>query len=262
LNIKTILPAIIIACFSYASYASGSACPQHYAGATPPQLINPKLAQGFEELCAPHGGFATGYSKLVRSPLYSAEYLTADNLRERQGKMRIDSFRPDDRLARRDRAELSDFKNSGYDRGHLVPAANSNNDATEADTFVLSNMIAQAPRNNRGMHAHIEDAVRRFTKKVGAVYVITGPIFEGDQFRLLNGRVGVPTSIFKVVYLPSRNEAAAYLEVNSDGPDGQEYREVSMAQLSQITGIEFLPGVKHVGLLRLPKPTKKGVIGE
>jgi len=239
-----------------------SPCPEHYAGGVPPQIVNPKLAPGFIELCAPHGGFATGYSKLVRNPLYSAERITAQHMADRAGRGRVNTFRADNRLHRHDRAELEDYKGSGYDRGHLAPDANSWSDETEADTYVLSNMVPQAPRNNRGLHAHIEGELRHFAKKVGEIYVITGPIFDGNEIRSLNKRVAIPTRLFKLVYLPSRNEAAAYLEINSDGPEGQEYKEISLEQINQITGLNLLPGVKNVGVLKLPKPKGKGVIGE
>ena len=241
---------------------AASQCPEQYAGGVPPQITNPKLLPGFVELCAPHGTFATGYSMLVRDPLYSAEHITAAHIEERAGRGRTNSFRADERLAPSWRAELNDYRGSSYDRGHLVPDSDSWSDETEADTYVLSNMIPQAPRNNRGLHAHIEMAVRHFAQKVGEIYVITGPIFASSDIVFLNDRVAVPDHIFKLVYLPSRNAAAAYFERNTDGPEGQEYREVSLEQLNIIVGMNLLPGVKNVGFLKLPKPSGQGVIGE
>jgi endonuclease G, mitochondrial len=253
--------SIAIGSFAQSVFATGG-CPENYAGGQPPQLVNRKLAQGFVELCAQGGVFATGYSKLTRDPLYSAEHITSEHMAERKGRGRENSFRPDDRLSHNDRAELSDFKRSGFDRGHMASDADSWSDETEYATYNLSNMIPQAPRNNRGLHAHIEGAVRHFAQKVGEVYTITGPIFDGSSISWLNNRVAIPTRLYKLVYLPSRNEAAAYLEVNSDGPEGQEYTEISVQELNQLTGMNMLPGVQNVGLLRLPKPSGKGVIGE
>ena len=257
-----VVSALSAATVSLAAESFKSACPEQYAGGKPPELVNPKLAKGFVELCAPSGAFATGYSKLIRGPLYSAEHLTKEHVLEHAGRGRVNTFRPDDRLPHADRAELSDYKRSGYDRGHLAPDADSWSDASQSDTYVLSNMIPQAPRNNRGMHAHIEMEMRKFAKKVGELYIITGPIFDGQQIKFLNNRVAIPTRIFKLVYLPARNEAAAYLEVNSDGPEGQEYKEITLAQLNELVGMNLLPGVSNPGVLKLPKPSGKGVIGE
>jgi endonuclease G len=105
-------------------------------------------------------------------------------------------------------------------------------------------------------------AVRHFAKKVGDIYVITGPVFASTDVVFLNNRVAVPDHIFKLVYLPARHAAAAYYEVNSDGTEGQQYREISLEQLNIIVGMDLLPGVKNVGFLRLPPPSGEGVIGE
>ena len=259
MNTRSLLGLLMA--MSIASAFAGQ-CSDQYAGGVAPQITNPKLASGFVELCAEHGTFATGYNKQVRVPLYSAEHITAAHVIEHAGRARTNSFRPDERLAPADRAELADYKNSGFDRGHMAPDADSWSDATEADTYVLSNMVPQAPRNNRGLHAHIEMEMRHFAKKVGDIYVITGPIFSTPNLKFLKSRVAVPDHIFKLVYLPSRNAAAAYLEVNSDGPEGQEYQEISLEQLNAMVGMSLLPGVKNVGVLKLPKPSGKGVIGE
>ena len=253
---------------------AASRCPEHYPGGVPPVVTYGSFQRGFVELCAPNGGFATGYSKEFRFPMFSVERLTAEHVAAHDGRARVNSFRPDDRLRRNERAELEDFKKPSwqvidgrrvlvkFDRGHLAPDADSWDDATEADTYVLSNMIPQAARNNRGLHAHIESEVRHFAKKVGLVYVFTGGLFTKRPIQFMNDRIPVPDFIFKLVYLPSRNEAAAYLESNSDGADGQEYKEITLEQLNVLAGVNFLPSVQNVGVLKLPRPTGKGVIGE
>lgn len=97
---------------------------------------------------------------------------------------------------------------------------------------------------------------------MGEIYIITGPIFDRKEIHYLNNRVAIPRRIYKLVYLPSRNEAAAYLEINSDGPEGQQYTEITLAQLNELTGMSLLPGVQAPGVLKLPKPRGKGVIDE
>ncbi len=113
---------------------------------------------------------------------YAVEHLTREHViqHQRNHAGRTDSFRPDDRLPHDQRAELSDYKRSGYDRGHMAPDADSWDAESEYDTFVLSNMVPQAPDNNRELHAHIEGAVRHLAKQEGELYVYTGPVFQGN----------------------------------------------------------------------------------
>jgi endonuclease G len=257
---QILLGGLLITFISLAS--ASTSCPGHYAGGQAPRLIHPNVSKGFVELCAPNHTFATGYSKVLRVPLYSAERVTATNLNTREDRSSVQSFRPDDRLTALDRAELDDYQRSVFDRGHMTSEVNSWSDATEADTYLLSNIVPQAPRNNRGLHAHIENELRQFAKATGEIYIITGPIFDRKEIHYLNDRIAIPTRIYKLVYLPSRNEAAAYLQINSDGPEGQQYTEISLAQLNELTGMSLLPGVKAPGVLKLPKPKGKGVIDE
>ena len=101
-------------------------------------------------------------------------------------------------------------------------------------------MIPQDPQSNRGLWSGIESAVRGLARKSGKLYVVSGPIFQGATLKRLRGRVLVPTHIFKAVYDPKRKQAAAYLVENGDS---DQWRNISIAELQQITGIDpFLLG--------------------
>lgn len=237
-------------------FAAPSHCPEQYVGGVAPDIQNQKMAHGFRELCST--GFSVGYSPLVRTPLWSAEHITAEHVKEQKGLERENTFHPDDRLSHNERAELADFIRSGYDRGHMVPSASAWNPQVQNETFALSNMVPQSPENNRGLHAHIEMAVRAWAQKNGDLYVITGPLYRGDSIQWLNSRVAIPTHIFKLVYDPRSKMAAAYLEENKPG---ESYKEISLAQLNELAGINFLPGVSIAGQLKLAAPLGSGVIG-
>lgn len=235
----------LISCNAFAS----TACPQFFAGGKEPIATNPKLTPKFRELCS--DGFVVGHSGLVRSPLWSAEIITREHVVSQKGMARENVFHPDLRLPASERAELVDFVRSGFDRGHMTPSASAWTPELQHQTFALSNMVAQSPENNRGLHAHIESAVRVFAKKMGALYVISGPLFKGKEIGWINGRVAVPSHVFKLVYDPHSNLAAAYLEANAPGND---YKVVSVGELNSLAGFDFLPGVRVAGLLDLPKP--------
>ena len=80
------------------------------------------------------------HSGISRTPLYSAEHLTRANLAAAKKLSKKDSFHPESTLPAQDRAELSDYARSGYDRGHLSPNADFANRSAQAESFSLANM--------------------------------------------------------------------------------------------------------------------------
>ncbi|ABM35942.1 DNA/RNA endonuclease G NUC1-like protein [Polaromonas naphthalenivorans CJ2] len=99
------------------SVLANTACPQHFAAGQRPVVTNPKMQPRTQELC--FKAFAVLHSGLSRTPLYAAEHLTRQNMKNAAKLSRKDSFHAEDALPEGDRAELSDYERSGYDRGHL-----------------------------------------------------------------------------------------------------------------------------------------------
>jgi endonuclease G len=127
-------------------------------------------------------------------------------------------------------------------------------DDSQQESFSLANMVPQVPSLNRGVWEGIESAVRDFVRKSGEVYVVTGPIFRGQTLKRINGRVLVPTDIYKAIYDPRRGQAGAYLIANTEGA---QWQAISIAQLREISGIDVFPdlqiGIKE-RVMDLPKP--------
>jgi endonuclease G, mitochondrial len=124
---------------------------------------------------------------------------------------RQDDFRADNTLpAGWYRVGLMAYSGSGFDRGHNVPSADRT--ATVEDnsaTFLMTNMIPQAPQHNRETWAYLEDYTRKLVGAGQEVYVIMGSYgvggtgTAGPKQTLDNGRVTVPAQIWKVlVVLP------------------------------------------------------------
>ena len=106
------------------------------------------------------------------------------------------------------RSHLSDYVKSGYDRGHLVPAADiTTNSRDLAETFLLSNCSPQNIGFNRGYWASLEKKIRSLTNSYSDVYILTGPLFiphkEADGYYVKYKVIGdppntaVPTHFFK-----------------------------------------------------------------
>jgi len=237
-----------------ANTAWAAACPAHYVDGRPPEITNPKLDVATTELC--YTVFGVMHSGVTRTPLWSAEHLTASNVEAAQDLSRENSFHAERKLPAGQRAELADYARSGFDRGHMAPNGDMPDRRSQQDSFTLANMVPQDARNNRYVWAGIEGAVRKMAKKEGALYVITGPAFIGGNLRKV-GRVLVPSHLYKAVYSPRQGAGAAYFIANTDTKD---YEVLSIAQLEDKLGINLLPSLtrqQKLRMLSLPKINSK-----
>ena len=109
-------------------------------------------------------------------------------------------FRADPRVKESDNA--ADYAGSGYDRGHMAPAADFNFDrAALAETYYLTNVAPQVPSLNRGAWLDAENEVRRLAAS-GTVHVVVFPEFDDRCYPGVRrtGRVAIPTAFVKVAY--------------------------------------------------------------
>lgn len=251
MSLKSLYLAAYLVLASSLTWAT--ACPEHFAGGQAPVTTNRAMSKSARQLC--YDQFAVLHSGVTRTALWSAEKLTRATLSGAKGLVRQNDFHPDPRVPAGERAELRDYARSGYDRGHLSPSGNMGSMRAQQQSFTLANMIPQNPTNNRHLWEGIESAVRTYAKTNGIVYVITGPLFEGDRIKWLNSRVAVPTSIYKVVYDPQRGSAAAYVARNVDTTD---YQVISVAALEARAGFNLMPGLSggvKAKAMELPSPT-------
>ncbi|MCP4161269.1 MAG: DNA/RNA endonuclease G [Deltaproteobacteria bacterium] len=152
--------------------------------------------------------FTVGYSYYFRQAKWALEIIDPDK-KDLEEVERLDNFRPDFRIPKRFRADLSDYSGSGYDRGHLVASANQDDeDIQNSETFLLSNMSPQTPDFNRQKMRELESSVRKLdkNKKILETYVITGPIFDfNNPIKMIgkndiNGKkIPVPSHFYKCI---------------------------------------------------------------
>ena len=121
-----------------------------------------------------YSGFALLYSEEHEQPYWVA-YLLTDN-EVRGTHTRTDNFRADPQV-HTGSASLEDYRGTGYDRGHLAPAADMKwSSAAMSESFLMSNMTPQRPRSNRGIWKRLEAWVRDQALQDQKVYVVTGPV--------------------------------------------------------------------------------------
>lgn len=240
------------AMFALSTVVEARDCDEVFAGARRPDITNPKLTQRLVPLC--FAAFAVLHSAISRTPLYAAERLTRASVAAARSVDRVDAFHDENALPVEDRSRLDDYVRSGFDRGHMAPAGDMPTGPAQAQSFSLANIVPQDRELNRGTWAAIEESVRRLATRRGTLFVITGPVFTGDAVPAINGRVLVPTHLFKALYDPATGEAGAYLVPNRDDAP---WRAVSLDDLRQFAGLDVFPALSPSAKARamdLPEP--------
>lgn len=225
-------------------------CADHFVGGDAPRFTNAKLAAQTHELCFKL--FTVMDSGVTRTPLWSAEHLEAANLVAAQSLSRENTFHTEERLPPDQRAELSDYARSGYDRGHMAPNGDMPDRESQHDSFSLANMVPQNGQNNRHLWAAIEGATRRMAKREGDLYVVTGPAFLGSDLQRI-GNVLVPTHLYKLVWSPRDKAGAAWFVENTADAKANV---IPIPELERIIGINLLPALSEQEkerVLDLPK---------
>ncbi|KAJ1885790.1 nuclease [Kickxella alabastrina] len=166
--------------------------------------------------------YAASYNRALRNPNWVAEHLTAANLKGTADRANSE-FKEDQSIPPLFRAQLKDYFRSGYDRGHMCPAADAKKDGESMnETFFLTNIAPQVGKGfNRNYWASLETFVRDLTKSFDDVYCISGPLYlpkkEGDKWVVKYEVIGsppnvaVPTHFFKVILASRKGEPAVAL---------------------------------------------------
>ena len=176
---------------------------------------------------------------------------------------RQDDFRADNTLPTGwYQVTASSYTGSGFDRGHQCPSADRTSTvANNSATFLMTNMVPQAPRNNQQTWANLEDYTRTFLSTGNEVYIICGSYGKGGTgsagfaSTLDQGRVTVPARLWKVVVvLPVGDNDATRLTTstriiaidtandNALSTDWGQYR-VSVDDIETATGLDLLSAV-------------------
>lgn len=157
---------------------------------------------------------------------------------------RGNDFRPDPEITT-ESASLADYKKSGYDRGHLAPAADfSFSEEAMSESFYLSNMSPQAPGLNREIWQYLEGQVRKWAEDYGKVCVVTGPVFEkpATEYDSIGpNQVSVPEYYYKALLAPHGDslKAIGFILPNNKCPDTFWDYAVSVDEIERLTNLDF-----------------------
>ena len=186
-----------------------------------------------------HGYYKLCYLDKYRLSLWTTHELTPQSIRGNQ--KRTDNYRLDPRLfSSFEGVEGGDYRRSGFDRGHLVPAADMRlNYQAMSESFYMTNMTPQAPGFNRGIWQSLERLCRNLVLNYGAALVITAPVLEEGLGQLKKG-ITIPKMFYKILYWPKKDLMMAFLLPNQkqSGLEPQDF-QVTVDEVEQQTGLDF-----------------------
>lgn len=139
--------------------------------------------------------------------------------------------------------DTSDYKRSGYDRGHMCPAADQKWSSTAMnDCFTFGNMVPQDHALNSGAWQTLESKERQWARRDSAILIVAGPIYEeSDQERIGKTGVRVPSAFFKVFAAPyaDKPRGIAFVYPNMTSPGNMENYVMTIRDVEKITGYDF-----------------------
>ena len=208
------------------------------------KLVMQTSPKGTPEQILKRTGYVASYNKTTLLPNWVAWHLTAERTEGSAKRSGVD-FAEDTEVPE-PRATDWDYYNSGYDRGHMCPAADNKwSKKAMEESFLFTNMCPQNGNLNRGDWNAMEVACRKWAKKYGDLYIVCGPIlYKGKHKTIGKNKVVVPEAFFKVVLRTGDNpQAIGFIYKNTSGNRPKDSYVNTVDEVERITGIDFFPSL-------------------
>ena len=188
-----------------------------------------------------HRWVVLSYDEDTEHAEWVAYEITRDRLNENWAA-RPNTFRPDPDV-RTESATPRDYNTSGYDKGHLCPAADmAFSEAAIDETFLMSNMSPQVPSFNMGIWRELEELTRDWARQFKRLYVVTGPVLKEPGLKQIGfSKVTVPGAFYKVLVAPDQHRAIAFILPNEVSNQSVMAYACNIDKVERRTGIDFFP---------------------
>lgn len=179
------------------------------------------------------------YSHKYHQPIYVKYQINSSVLID--SISRSDNFRVDTLVDLN--LSLKDYKNSGFDRGHLKPAASSKGSEEEmSESFFLSNISPQYPRFNREVWKKIESFERSLLDDYDSLIIYTGNTFNCiNNQKLNNSKIRIPKKVFKTI-MTSDSTGISFVCPNKADVTYKDITVLSIEELESLIKEELYPG--------------------
>ncbi len=198
-----------------------------------------------------HEGYTVEFSPKYEQALWSYEKLTKEHLinqiSKRSNNFKADPFTPS--------ANPSEYSHSGYDKGHLTPAADMQwSQQAMNDCFYMSNISPQTPSFNRGIWDKLERQTRRWAYDKDSLHIITGGILH-DGLKTIGNHIAVPDSFYKIILDNKHHECIAFILKNENSKLPLNSFEVPASTIEKLTNIKFFPNLPNRNSILSKTPT-------
>ena len=196
-----------------------------------------KKAQEKEYPIISYSGYEVMYNPEYKIPILVKYELLAsetDGVWSRKGL----KFTPDPSVSF-PQADDSDYRGSGWSRGHMAPAADFKwSSQAMIETFFYTNCCPQDQAMNSGQWHTLEKKVRDWANRYGALTVYTGPIVLDNAYGTIGyNKVVVPDAFFKAIH--TGEQAIAFVMYNHNNNENMQKCAMSVDDLEVLTGIDF-----------------------
>lgn len=184
-------------------------------------------------------GFTIGFSKKHRHAYWVAYKLDCN---ETKGEIPRSNYFREDQILGKYSPSTDDYYASGYDKGHLIPAADNKSDSLSMhDSFLMSNVSPQIPGFNRGLWKKLEEKVRDWACVYDSLYIITGAVLGSELTHLGNNKVAIPDYYYKsiLVYNKSHQSMISYYLYQYTKDDNLDNFIITTDSLESILGYDL-----------------------
>lgn len=198
-----------------------------------------------------HNFYSFSYSEAYEQAEWVAYYLSPEDIKNVHYKRPY--FEEDD-LVITGSAHWRNYKKSGYNKGHLCPAADRKKSyKSYEETFLTSNISPQKYNFNAGVWNRLEQKVRYWAKKYDGLYVITAGVLTPDLKTIGYENVAVPNYFYKVLLTKDKQRMIAFLVPHKKSDAPLYTFAISVDELEEKTGIDFFPELEDEIELKLEK---------
>lgn len=186
-----------------------------------------------------HLGYSYLYNEKYEQAAWVAYELTSAETEK--AVERSNDFYPD-KAVKTGTSDNPDYSGSGYDRGHLAPAADMCwSEQAMNESFLFGNISPQLPAFNRGIWKKLEEQVRTWAVQNNAIYVVTGPILQDSLKTIGPNKVSVPKYYYKVILDNEGDDkkAIGFVLPNLSSTESLRTYAMTVDSVEKLTGINF-----------------------
>lgn len=206
-----------------------------------------------EDVIIHHSFFSLVYNDSAEQAEWVAYRLIRDDFNS--DISRTNDFREDTTIVKGS-ASLEDYAGSGYDRGHIAPAAiMKRSRSIMSESFLLSNISPQLPSFNRGIWKRMEEKIRFWAERCDSLFVISGPILDQPIDVIGPNKVAVPSAFFKTVIAFKGDQVTgiAFLMPHIASSESLYSFATSIDKIEEIKGLDFYCNLKIEGVEEIEK---------